>query len=246
MTEYVLVLNKFNIYTNSKIKWTLPVPVIYITREANETIQKIYYKQKEETYKGDWFDLLKKDFEFLEEEMIEEKIKGFPKSEYKKHIKSLINKAVLKHYLVLKEGHSKLDEVSYTQLKTQSYLSTKFLKNQEKELLFNLRSKCHSSKTNFRKMNQNNLRCTLNCQNNEDQRHVFIHCEPVLKLIKNRSILLYEDIFGSLEEQTQVIRAFIHIEKTRKHIIKNHLLPGGGNCQDPCTYDFSSNGATDY
>ena len=33
-----------------------------ITREANETIQKIYYKQKEETYKGDWFDMLKKIF----------------------------------------------------------------------------------------------------------------------------------------------------------------------------------------
>ena len=65
-------------------------------------------------------------------------------------------------------------------------------------------------------MNQNNLKCTLNCQNNEDQRHVFIHCEPVLKLIQNRSIVVYEDIFGSLEEQTQVIRAFIHIEKNKK------------------------------
>ena len=50
-----------------------------ITREASETIQKIYYKQKEETYKGDWYDLLKKDFEFLGEEMLEEKIKLFPK-----------------------------------------------------------------------------------------------------------------------------------------------------------------------
>ena len=67
-------------------------------------------------------------------------------------------------------------------------------------------------------MNRNNLKCTLNCQNNEDQRHVLIHCEPVLKLIQNSSIVVYEDIFGSLEEQTQVIRAFIHIEKKQENI----------------------------
>ena len=65
-----------------------------VTREENETIQKIYYKQKEEALKGDWYQLLEKDFEFIEEDINEENIKSFSKSDYKNHIKSLLNKSV--------------------------------------------------------------------------------------------------------------------------------------------------------
>ena len=79
----------------------------------------------------------------------------------------------------------------------QSYLSSKALNNEEKELLFNLRSKCHSG-IFFRKMNRNNINCVLECPSNEDQRHVFLHCRPVLKLVNHNSISSYEDIFGTL------------------------------------------------
>ena len=83
--------------------------------------------------------MVKTDFEFIGKDIIDEEIKTLSKSEYKKHIKVLINKAVFQHYITLKEGHKKLDELSYTELKMQSYLSSKALNNEEKELLFNLR-----------------------------------------------------------------------------------------------------------
>ena len=37
-----------------------------LTREDGETIKKVYMKQKEESFKGDWFKLLEKDFKLLE------------------------------------------------------------------------------------------------------------------------------------------------------------------------------------
>ena len=52
----------------------------------NETIIKLYEKQKEHTNKGDWFELLQKDFKFIHEEMDEEKIKGMKKENYKKYM----------------------------------------------------------------------------------------------------------------------------------------------------------------
>ena len=76
--------------------------------------------------------MVKTDFEFIGKDIIDEEIKIFLKSEYKKHIKSFINKAVFQHYFTLKEGHKKLDELSYTELKMQSYLSSKALNNEEK------------------------------------------------------------------------------------------------------------------
>ena len=45
-----------------------------LTRDEKETIHKIYKKQKEEFVKGDWYQLLKADFQFINIVMKEEKI----------------------------------------------------------------------------------------------------------------------------------------------------------------------------
>ena len=50
-----------------------------LTQEDNETIKKMYEKQKKNPTKGDWFQLLKEDFKFIEEDMDEEKIKTMSK-----------------------------------------------------------------------------------------------------------------------------------------------------------------------
>ena len=45
-----------------------------LQREANETISKIYHKQKEGTVKGDWLKLLNEDFKFLGVDINEQEI----------------------------------------------------------------------------------------------------------------------------------------------------------------------------
>ena len=64
--------------------------------DCNETVRKIYEKQKLEPLKGDWIELLKTDFKFMEIEFDEEEIKRTPKNVYRKKIKDLIRKAALK------------------------------------------------------------------------------------------------------------------------------------------------------
>ena len=56
-------------------------------REANETISKIYPKQKEGTEKGDWLKLLNEDFKFLGVDINEQEIISTPKEIYKKQIR---------------------------------------------------------------------------------------------------------------------------------------------------------------
>ena len=70
-----------------------------LTREDTETIKKIYYKQKEAQIKGDWLELVKKDFLFLGIEMNESEIKLTNKLEYKKKIKRLLYKAAFSEYI---------------------------------------------------------------------------------------------------------------------------------------------------
>ena len=82
-----------------------------------------------------------------------------------------------------------------------------------------------------------------------------MQCQPILNKFKHlgntqysnihEQTISYEDIYGNLEIQVNIIKLFFQIEETRYHIKKKHLLPGGGNCQDPCTFGYISNGAAD-
>ena len=216
-----------------------------LSRGNTETIKKIYLKQKEKSIKGDWISLLKSDFKFLNIDINEEIITATPKSEYSKNIKKLINNAVFSYYQTLQQTHSKLDEVDYSELKIQPYLVSNSLNNEEKQLLYNMRSNCHSSKINFKKMYKNDTKCTLKCPQDEDQRHIFMQCQPLLSLVEQSGLISYEDIFQTLEKQIVTIKSFIQIEQLRNHIKNKHFSPGGKICQDPCTFGFISNGAAD-
>ena len=98
--------------------------------------------------------------------MDEERIMQTPKSLYKKEIRALVSKAAFRYYLQKKEKHTKLDKIEYTQLKLQPYLSTKSITNKQKKLLYVLRSKCHGSKINLKKLYRNDLKCVLGCIKN--------------------------------------------------------------------------------
>ena len=100
--------------------------------------------------------------------MDENEIASTPKEEYKKNIKMLVQKAAFKYFLKLKDGHKKLDGVKYDELKIQPYLINTQFNKKERELLYSLRSKCHKSKFNFKKMNRNNLFCSFGCLKIED------------------------------------------------------------------------------
>ena len=117
--------------------------------------------------------------------MNEEDILCTPKNEYKVKIKHLINKAAFKHLMTVKETHSKLNDITYSELKVQPYLTLDLLNNGQKELLYKLRSKCHESKLNFYKMHKNNLKCVFGCSKNGDQENEFLYCWPNVSQIKN-------------------------------------------------------------
>ena len=84
-------------------------------------------------------------------------------------------------FLNLKNTHTKLDDVSYSKFEGQPYLKDSKIRNFEKEPLFNLRSRCQNSKSNFQKMNDNNIKCILGCLQDKDQKHTFSNCDKLIK-----------------------------------------------------------------
>ena len=67
----------------------------------------------------------------------------------------------------------KMNKLSYEDFQMQQCLSSTQFTNEEKQLLFSLRSNCYPVKNYFKKMNKGNLNCILNCQQIETQSHIF-------------------------------------------------------------------------
>ena len=193
-----------------------------LTTDDEESIKKIYDKQKEDPTKGDWYELLQNDFKFIGEEINEEQIKSMSKSEYKKHIKELVQIASYKYLMKEKEKHTKLDDVTYTDLKIQPYLTDCKFSKEERKLLIALRSRCHSAKTNFRKLNKGNLGCSLGCNTDENQAHIFQDCQ-VLNPQNTQDNVEYNFIFKETNKQKQAIQIFLSLEEKRKLKLLSYL-----------------------
>ena len=208
-----------------------------LKRNDEETTKKIYIKQKEENCKGDWFRLLQNDFKFIGEELNEEHIKSFSKEAYKKNIKHKVKEAAFKEYLKEKEAHKKkLGNITYDTLKLQPYMTNKIFNRKEINLLHRLRSKCYKAKMNFRKMNKNNLKCSLKCDIDETQEHIFEDCKPIREKLKLGKQIKLEQIYGPMEKQKEAIDIFTLIDDTRQQMLKE-LLPGGQAARTPTGSD---------
>ena len=195
-----------------------------LTRSDDETIKKIYYKQKENYVRGDWYELLLNDFKFINKSINEDEICAMTKTEYKIVVKKLVEKAAFTYFMQLKSKHSKINEVIYKELKIQPYLTSKLFNNNETSL----RSRCHESKLNFKNMYKQDLLCTFGCKVIEDQQHIFTSCDKIGSRlgIKTKPTIKYEHIFGSMKEQKEAIQLFLRIEHVRI-VMKDQLLPGG-------------------
>ena len=164
---------------------------------------------------------MEKDFKFIGKEINEEEILSFSKSAYKNHIKELIQKASFKYLLKEKEKHTKMDNVKYTQLKVQPYLVKSNFNKEERKLLVALRSRCHSAKANFRKLNKGNLNCSLGCDTVENQVHIFRDCQ-ILSTNNTNDYIEYNYLFKEANKQRSHKNVFII--RTKKKCIDTQSI----------------------
>ena len=192
-----------------------------LSRADHELIKKVYLKQKESPLKGDWYQMLIKDFKFIEEDLNDDKVNTTEKEEYRKIVKEKVKTSAFKYLIKEKEkSKKKLRHVKYGSLEMQPYIKSKHFTMQENILLFSLRSGCHPAKLNFRKMNKGNLMCSLKCENEESQTHIFESCKPILEKLDVRSTQTLNKIFGTQREQKEAITVFVAMEDIRRQLLK--------------------------
>ena len=183
-----------------------------VTRDDQELIKRVYDAQKEDPVKGDWINLLKEDFKYIGQDLNEEEAKSTGRTEYKKVIKSKVREKVFIDLNLIKETHSKVQNIQYETFETQEYMKNNNLTNNEVSLLFALRTRTmRSVKNNFGL----NLNCSLGCPTPENQEH-WLLCQETTSN-KNTSIK-YSDIFGSITEQINIVKLFSQLEEERMEL----------------------------
>ena len=131
-------------------------------------------------------------------------IKKIPKETYKKIVKNLVEKAALKTYVAKKETHQKIRHLEYERLELKPYLKSNEFSGKERKLLTLLRSRCHPARNDFKKMYKNQIKCNFGCDEVEDQEHIFMRCEPIIKNVTSKNVE-YDDIFKDLDKQKEPI-----------------------------------------
>ena len=109
--------------------------------------------------------------------------------------------------------------LNYKNICLQEYLSSQEFSLKEKKLLFALRSSCYNAKMNFKKLNRQNLQCSLKCTNEETQSHIFQSCRPILDKLGLTEVPNISQIYATTLEQKQAIEIFVKIDDTRKQLI---------------------------
>ena len=192
-----------------------------ITRDDKETIKKVYLKQKEACVKGDWITLLAKDFNFIQVEQNDEHIMRLGKKEYSSYIKRKVENSAFKLYLNhIRNNKKKTKDIFYEQFELQPYFTHAKFGKKEIKLMCLLRSKTHPAKANFKKLNRNNLKCSLLCNTVETQEHIFQECQPIRRHMKNPISVKLNKIFGTIEDQVSIIDSLIEIECIRKSMLE--------------------------
>ena len=116
----------------------------------------------------------------------------------------------------IKNSHSKLDNLIYTELLMQPYMSSKCIFKNDAQLLFKLRTRMADFKANFRNGNED-LKCILDCPEEDRQDHVLI-CDTIVENIPQANTVSYKSIFSKntpeIMDTLKVIKEALHFRES--------------------------------
>ena len=217
---------------------------VVMMREDEELTKRILKEQEKSPSPGDFIEHVKEDFDKIGLTFSESFITQTAIKTYKNIIKRHTRIKAFSDLVKTQKSHSKVQKIEYSSFKCQEYLSSGMFKNEEISILSSLRS--HTVRTvryNFKNLYKNNLNCPLKCwedgnePNCDTQEHI-LSCKRISERVPlnptvARNKVKYDDIYGNLHEQKEVISVFKQRIQTRNEMIEQQLT------SEPITLDPS-------
>ena len=208
-----------------------------LKRTNDELTKQVLLAQMADPCRGDFVKLVEDDIMSVNLDLNFDQIQNLSKHSLKKLLKSTVKKEAFKHLSKLKSQHSKVKNVSYSELALQSYFNSNEFTNEEAKLLFGLRTKTVKGiKANFPHMNLKCLHCPLKCwKKDEDpeidsQEHI-LKCKKLSYQKEKGGGIEYTFIYSDLKKQKEAINVFKALLLEREMFITSTPV----NSLDPST-----------
>jgi hypothetical protein len=200
--------------------------ISFLHQILNEEKDSIMYRFLQTQLKSmsskDWITQVLKDIKDINLNLSLEEIKVMKKSELKKILKKMVADVAFERLQKLKENHSKVINLKYHKLEMQMYLkaSQHKLKQEDAQMIFNLRSRMTEVKINYRGRYEN-FECEACKINEESQMHI-TECKEIIKLRKEyKKPPEYSKLFnGSVKTQLEIAKDFTENMKIKENLNK--------------------------
>ena len=183
----------------------------YILQEDPKSmIAKFFETQRKNPTRRDWVTMVKNDLEELKINLKFEDIKVMKKSEFRAFLKRKIQDKAIEKLEQRKKSHSKVSNIQHGFLEMQTYLkpNKSQVSKEERQLIFELRSRVTEVKMNF-KTKYEDLNCKTCKIEEETQKHILECTELDKKDQETKCNLTYEKLFsGNTEEKVMIARIF--------------------------------------
>ena len=146
-----------------------------LSRRETEMIHQFFTAQWYNPSRGDWTETVKQDLEDFEIPVNLEDIKSKSKYSFKKEVKVKAKDLSMKILMKKKEGHTKLDNIRYEELKIQSYLSLEGIKISEIQDTFRFRTRMANLGENYR--GQGGVAWCPLCGKHKDNQKMMFQCQ---------------------------------------------------------------------
>lgn len=194
--------------------WTI------LQKSDGELVKQVYEAQKLSPVKNDWSTQVEQDLKYCKIDFTEEEIKSMKKSKFKKIVQDSIKSTGIEYLLSLKAKHSKSDGLK-PNLSIQKYLSVSELTVDEKQLLFQFRTRTFNCRENFKNKYGSDLTCFA-CKGEDTQQHLLNNCTVSAGI--NTDDCDYEDIFGPVQKQIKICKVLKKIASKRNLLLKKSAI----------------------
>ena len=110
-----------------------------IQKDEEELVREIFEAQKEDPKDGDFVQIIGKDATSIDLNVDENEVKKIKKAEFKKVVRSKVQYAAFQYLNKKKQTHSKVKDLEYKQLETQTYLKSPLFNTESREMLLHKR-----------------------------------------------------------------------------------------------------------
>ena len=190
--------------------WTI------LQKSEIELVRQVLETQQLAPVRNDWCLKIDEDLRLCNIQLTEEEITKMKKNKFKKLVIQQVTVIAREYLLTLKGKHSKSAGLSEDYTMMQDYLTSDKLTTEQKQLLFQFRTRTFPCKTNYKTQDEPDLSCSI-CQEEDTPQHL-LHCLRIIDGVDTDG-MKYCDIFGLTDQQIKFIKVLQKITVNRKKIL---------------------------